>query len=51
MPRRPRLQDSDAIYHVMARGNGQRAIVRDADDRGCLQEHLGQVAVRYSWPV
>ena len=34
MPRRLRLQYPDAIYHVMARGNGRQNIVRDDVDRG-----------------
>ena len=51
MPRRLRLQYSDAIYHVMARGNGRQKIVRDDIDRDRLQEQLGKAAVRCSWHV
>ena len=51
MPRRLRLQYSDAIYHVMARGNGRQNIVRDDIDRDRLQEQLGKAAVRCSWHV
>jgi hypothetical protein len=33
MARRLRLQYPEAIYHVMARGNGRQHIVRDDLDR------------------
>ena len=51
MPRRLRLQYPDAIYHVMARGNGRQAIVRDDIDRDRLLEQLGKAVVRCSWHV
>jgi REP element-mobilizing transposase RayT len=51
MPRRLCLQYSDAIYHVMARGNGRQNIVRDDIDRDRLQEQLGKAPVRCSWHV
>jgi putative transposase len=51
MPRRLRLQYPDAIYHLMARGNGRQNIVRDDLDRDRLQAHLGRAAVRCSWRV
>jgi putative transposase len=51
MPRRLRLQYSDAIYHVMARGNGRQGIVRNDIDRDRLQEQLGKAPVRCSWHV
>ncbi len=37
MPRRLRLQYPDAIYHLMARGNGRQDIVCDDADRDRLQ--------------
>ena len=46
MPRRLRLQYPDAIYHVMARGNGRQNIVRDDVDRERLVEQLGKAVVR-----
>ena len=49
MPRRLRLQYPDAIYHVMARGNGRQNIVRDDIDRDRLMEQLGKAAVRCWW--
>ncbi|MHC5545066.1 transposase [Singulisphaera rosea] len=51
MPRRLRLQYPDAIYHVMARGNGQQDIVTDDEDRCRLQDHLRLAAARCSWRV
>ena len=49
--RRLRIQYPDAIYHVTARGNGRRAIVRDDADRERLVEGLRRAAVRCSWRV
>jgi REP element-mobilizing transposase RayT len=51
MPRRLRLQYHDAIYHIMARGNGRQDIVRDDDDRRRLQDQLGRAALRCSWRI
>ena len=51
MPRRLRLQYPDAIYHVMARGNGRQNIVRDDVDRERLVEQLGKAVVRCGWRV
>ncbi len=51
MPRHLRLQYPDAIYHLMARGNGRQDIVRDDDDRQRLQDYLGRAVVRCSWRV
>ena len=51
MARRLRIQYPDAIYHVMARGNGRQDIVRDDADRERLVEGLRQTVVRCSWRV
>ena len=51
MARRLRVQYPDAIYHVMARGNGRQDIVRDDADRERLVEGLRQPVVRCSWRV
>jgi putative transposase len=51
MPRHLRLQYHDAIYHVMARGNGRQDIVRDDDDRRRLQDFLGRAVLRCSWRI
>jgi hypothetical protein len=44
MVRRLRVQYPDAIYHLMARGNGRQDIVRDDADRDRLVEVLGSSA-------
>ena len=49
--RRLRIQFQDAIYHVMARGNGRQDIVRDDADRERLVEGLRRAVVRCSWRV
>jgi REP element-mobilizing transposase RayT len=51
MPRRLRIQYSDAIYHLMARGNGGQDIVLDDHDREQLQAGLARAVRRYSWRV
>ena len=42
---------TDAIYHVMARGNGRQVIVHDHADRDRLLEHLGRAATRCGWRI
>jgi hypothetical protein len=37
MARRLRIEYQDAIYHIVARGNGRQEIVRDDIDRGGVQ--------------
>ena len=51
MPRRLRLQYAGAIDHLMDRGNGRQAIVRDDVDRDRLQEQLVKAAIRCSWRI
>ncbi len=51
MARRLRIQYPDAIYHVMARGNGRQDIVRDDTDRDRLRDDLGRAALRCSWCI
>jgi putative transposase len=51
MARRLRLQYPDAIYHVMARGNGRQDIVRDDVDRSRLLEDLGKATIRCCWQI
>ena len=41
MPRPPRLEFADALYHVTARGNERRAIFRDDRDR---EDYLSRIA-------
>ena len=51
MARRLRIQYSDAIYHVMARGNGRQDIVQDDADRGRLVACLERVVRRSGWSL
>ncbi len=45
MPRGPRLDVADALYHVIARGVERRAIVRDDHDRSDFLERLAVLCV------
>lgn len=49
MPRKPRENLEDGIYHVYARGNAQELIYRDAADRRIYLKGLGKVVTRKSW--
>ena len=49
MARRLRIQYPDAIYHVMARGNGRQDIVQDDADRGRLVACLERAVRRSGW--
>ena len=49
MARRLRIQYEDAIYHVMARGNGRQDIVEDDADRERLMTCLERVVARSGW--
>ena len=51
MGRRLRIQYSDAIYHVMARGNGRQDIVQDDADRGRLVACLERTVRRSGWSL
>ena len=51
MARRLRIQYSDAIYHVMARGNGRQDIVQDDADRGRLVACLERSVRRSGWSL
>ena len=51
MARRLRIQSSDAIYHVMARGNGRQDIVQDDADRGRLVACLERTVRRSGWSL
>jgi putative transposase len=42
MPRPPRLELADAVYHVMSRGNARKAIFFDDDDRRRFLRQLDQ---------
>ena len=49
MARRLRIQYPNAIYHVMARGNGRQDIVADDGDRGRLLVCLERAVNRSGW--
>jgi putative transposase len=44
MARPPRLETPGAVYHVVVRGNEQKAIFRDDVDRERYLERLGAVS-------
>ena len=43
MPRRPRVNQSHLIYHVMARGNGRMRIFEDDTDYRYFVTQLGEI--------
>ena len=51
MARRLRIQYSDAIYRVMARGNGRQDIVQDDADREALVACLERAPRRSGWSL
>jgi len=51
MPRLPRINVADGLYHVTNRGLEQRDIVRDDEDRQEWVRLLGRVATRSQWRV
>ena len=51
MPRAPRLEFKEAIYHVMARGNRREDIVRDDEDRQLFVDTFGEACLRAGWEV
>ncbi|MFT5467627.1 MAG: putative transposase [Verrucomicrobiales bacterium] len=51
MPRAPRIEYENAIYHVMARGNHRQDIVFDDSDRKLFLHTLGEVAQRTGWRI
>jgi len=51
MPRKPRIEYANAIYHVMSRGNRGGAIFEDDADRELFLETLGQACSKTGWVV
>ena len=47
MPRPPRVQASETIYHLFTRGNRSAPIVRNDSDRETLMEIVGNVVERH----
>jgi REP element-mobilizing transposase RayT len=51
MPRTPRVEYENAVYHVMARGNRREAIVLDDGDRELFRETFAEACGRTGWEV
>lgn len=51
MPRALRHQYPGAVYHVMARGDGGKAVFEGDDDRKVFLFRLGQVCASHGWRV
>jgi REP element-mobilizing transposase RayT len=49
MPRKPREEIVDGIFHVYARGNNKGLIYRDGVDRQAYLQALGAVVERCRW--
>jgi REP element-mobilizing transposase RayT len=51
MARKPRIEYSGAIYHVMNRGDRREAIFHDDSDRELFVETLGEACEKTEWQV
>lgn len=51
MPRKPRVEFSGAVYHIVSRGNRQGAICLDEKDCGVFLDTLDEVCQRTGWRV
>ena len=51
MPRSPRIEYENAVYHVMARGNRREPIVWDDGDRALFLETFAEACGRTGWEV
>ncbi|MDF2378571.1 MAG: transposase, partial [Verrucomicrobiales bacterium] len=51
MPRSPRIQYENAIYHIMARGDRREPIVFDDTDREMFVRTLGELCAKTGWEV
>ena len=49
MPRAPRIEDEDALYHVLARGDRREPIVLDDRDRLVFVKTLGEACRKTGW--
>ena len=43
MPRKSRIDAAGALYHIIIRGIGRKAIFKDADDRENFLDRLGSI--------
>lgn len=51
MPRKPRVEYTGAVYHVMSRGNRQQKVFRTDQDNGLFLATLGEACERTGWKV
>jgi putative transposase len=51
MPRKPRIEVPDAIYHVMSRANGKGVIFETGVDRQDFLKTLAQTCAKTGWQV
>ncbi len=51
MPRAPRIEYENAVYHILARGDRREPIVFDDVDREMFVRTLGQLCVKFRWEV
>lgn len=51
MPRKPRIEYPDAVYHVMSRGNRMEAVFRDNKDHEIFLDTLGEACAKTGWLV
>ena len=51
MPRQVRIEYAGAFYHVMARGDRRKAIVKDDEDRKTFVRTLGEAAERAGFRI
>lgn len=51
MPRTPRVEYENAVYHVMARGDRREPIVFDDGDRDLFCDTFAEACGRTGWQV
>jgi len=51
MPRTPRVEYENAVYHGMARGDRREPIVLDDEDRTLFLDTFGEACGRTGWEV
>ena len=49
MPRKPRIEYEDAVYHVISRGDREQSIVGDNSDRRIFLDTLDEACCRTGW--
>jgi REP element-mobilizing transposase RayT len=51
MARKPRINLSGGLYHILARGNQRRLVFRDPRDYGAYLDRLGRYQERYRFTL